>query len=410
MATIESYETSTGAKRYTVRYRTPQRTQTKKRGFTTMRAAREFAATVEVRKLTGAYVNPSAGKVVFGELAESWLAGKVNLAASTRARYRSALDVHLLPAFGSAPLCDVTPERLRRWVAGAAASSAAATVRKNHTVLHQVLAQAVADGRLAVNPAAELELPAIDETEKRYLTAGQIRALADAAGEHGALVLLLGFTGLRFGEAAALTVADIDLVHGRVRVHRSVTAVGGTMVFSAPKSHQARTVALPRFLVDVLREHLAAGRDPDALAFPDSRGGPMRLHNVRRGWWCRAVAESGVPAGLCPHELRHSAASMAISAGASIKAVQKMLGHKSATLTLDRYGHLYADELQGVADRLDSLHAAAADFSECAQNVPTRLRVVRQLPGSGPLTCGYVVEPRGIEPLTPALQRQCSTN
>jgi hypothetical protein len=68
---------------------------------------------------------------------------------------------------------------------------------------------------------------------------------------------------------------------------------------------------------------------------------------------------------------------MAISAGASIKVVQKMLGHKSATLTLDRYGHLYPDELQGVADRLDSLHAVTADFSECAQNVPTRLQVVR---------------------------------
>jgi len=177
---------------------------------------------------------------------------------------------------------------------------------------------------------------------------------------------------LRFGEAAALTVGDIDLVHGRVRVHRSVTAVNGTMVYSAPKSHQARTVALPQFLIHVLREHLA-GSDPDALAFPDSRGGPMRLSNVRRRWWARAVTDSGAPAGLSPHELRHSAASMAISAGASIKAVQKMLGHKSATLTLDRYGHLYADEVQSVADRLDWMHASA----ECAQNVPTRLRVVR---------------------------------
>ena len=81
--------------------------------------------------------------------------------------------------------------------------------------------------------------------------------------------------------------------------------------------------------------------------------------------------------GLNPHELRHSAASMAINAGASIKALQKLLGHKSASLTLDRYGHLYPDELQGVADRLDSLHAAAADFPGCAQSVPTRLKVVR---------------------------------
>jgi site-specific recombinase XerD len=99
----------------------------------------------------------------------------------------------------------------------------------------------------------------------------------------------------------------------------------------------------------------------------------MRLSDIRRRWRRLAVADSGAPAGLSPHELRHSAASMAISAGASIKAVQKMLRHKSATLTLDRYGHLYGDELQGVADRRDSLARSA----ECAQNVPTRLRVVR---------------------------------
>src|SRR4029077_19703690 len=126
------------------------------------RDAQEFASTVEVRKLSGAYVQPSAGRITFGAVAESWLVSKVNLAASTRARYRSALDVHLLPAFGAVPLSDITPERIRHWIAGAAVSSAAATVRKNCTVLHQVLAQAVTDGRLAVNPAAELELPTID--------------------------------------------------------------------------------------------------------------------------------------------------------------------------------------------------------------------------------------------------------
>ena len=261
MATIELYETSTG-KRYKVRYRTPQQTQTKKRGFTTMRDA-GVRGHRRGAELLGAYAKLFR-KPVFGELAESWFAGKVNLSASTRARYRSALDVHLLPAFGSVPPSEITPERIRRWTAGAAVSSAAATVQ-NHTVLHQVLAQAVADGRLAVNPAAELELPTIDETEKRYLTAATDPGTRRRCGGARRAVLLLGFTGLRFGEAAALTVADIDLMHGRVRVHRSVTAVGGTMVYSAPKSHQARTVPIPAFLVDVLREHFA---DSDPARWP----------------------------------------------------------------------------------------------------------------------------------------------
>jgi len=75
-------------------------------------------------------------------------------------------------------------------------------------VFHLVLARAVTDSRLSVNPAAELELPRLDEIEKRYLTAGQIRGLAAAAGEHGALVLLLGFTGLRFGQSSVDRQAD----------------------------------------------------------------------------------------------------------------------------------------------------------------------------------------------------------
>jgi integrase len=63
--------------------------------------------------------------------------------------------------------------------------------------------------------------------------------------------------------------------------------------------------------------------------------------------------------GLVPHELRHTAASLAIASGANVKVVQTMLGHKSATLTLDRYGHLFGDDLDALADRLDSAARAA---------------------------------------------------
>jgi hypothetical protein len=76
MATIEPYETSTGAKRYMVRYRTPEQTQTKKRGFVTKRDAQEFANTVEVRKMAGEYVAPSGGRVTVGERGASGWAGR----------------------------------------------------------------------------------------------------------------------------------------------------------------------------------------------------------------------------------------------------------------------------------------------------------------------------------------------
>ncbi|WP_395704754.1 tyrosine-type recombinase/integrase [Rhodococcus ruber] len=353
MATVSSYETAAG-KRWEVRYRTPERTTTRKRGFISKRQAQDFAATVEVEKMTGSYVAPSAGRILFRDVAENWMSSKVNLSASTRSRYRSALDVHILPAFSSAPIADLTRERLRRWVTTMTATSSAATVRKNVGVLSQILDQAVKDSRLVSNPAAGLDLPKLTHEERRYLTVEQVDLLAKAAGQNDVLVYVLAYCGLRFGEAAALTVSDVNFDRARLRVHRSATLVDSMIVVSSTKSNKGRDVPLPRFLAELLEQRITGWR-PEALVFPDSRGGYLRANNVRRRWWDRAVNDSGAPEGLTPHELRHTAASLAITAGANIKTLQRMLGHSSAALTLDRYGHLFDDDLGMVADRLHQL-------------------------------------------------------
>lgn len=100
---------------------------------------------------------------------------------------------------------------------------------------------------------------------------------------------------------------------------------------------------LPRFLVDDLALALA-GKNRDDLAFPGLRGGVLRSRTARRAWFDRAVTAIGEP-GLTPHELIHTAASLAVGAGANVKVVQRMLGHASAVMTLDRYADLLnADE------------------------------------------------------------------
>ena len=109
--------------------------------------------------------------------------------------------------------------------------------------------------------------------------------------------------------------------------------------------------ALPKLLLEGLEQQLA-GKAPDDLVFPSPKGTFLRVANFRRGYFDRVAASIG-QSGLYPHELRHTAASLAIAAGATVKSVQRMLGHASATLTLDRYGHLFADELDDVAARLD---------------------------------------------------------
>jgi integrase len=150
------------------------------------------------------------------------------------------------------------------------------------------------------------------------------------------LVYVLGTCGLRFGEVADLRWRDLDLKNLRLRIVRSVTLVDGVFEIGSPKSGRGRTVSLPAFVADLL-----APREPDALVFPDTEGGHMRGTNVRRRWWSQAVAaaelfprtiidaagEQATVYDFKLHELRHTAASLAIQAGANIKALQNMLGH-----------------------------------------------------------------------------------
>ena len=130
------------------------------------------------------------------------------------------------------------------------------------------------------------------------------------------------------------------------------------MVEGPTKNHTARTVPVPMFLVPLLTTEIG-DRAEDELVFPSRRGGYLTLGEFRWRFNPGAVA-IGVE-GLVPHELRHTCASLAIAAGANIKILQTLLGHKTATLTLDRYGHLFPDDLGRIADALDEAAKSAAD-------------------------------------------------
>jgi site-specific recombinase XerC len=135
-----------------------------------------------------------------------------------------------------------------------------------------------------------------------------------------------------------------------------------------------------RYLTATQVEQLAvvAGKNREDLVFTTPTGAPLRTRNSRRDWFDAAAAEIG-EAGLTPHELRHTAASLAVSAGANVKAVQRMLGHASAALTLDRYADLFDDDLDAVADRLDAVARDAR--GHLADYLRTGSRNVHQLSG-----------------------------
>ena len=113
---------------------------------------------------------------------------------------------------------------------------------------------------------------------------------------------------------------------------------------------------MPGIVAEALRQQ-AAGKSPEDLLFTDEHGGYVRQQSAaegRRGWYAAAVKQSGVPR-LRIHDLRHTAASIAISAGANPKYVQRMLGHKSAKMTLDTYSDLFDRDIDRVSDNIDHL-------------------------------------------------------
>ncbi len=362
MATVSKYQTANGATLYRVRYRTPDNRQTDKRGFKTKRDAERFAATVEVAKMRGEYVAPSLGRLTVGELGASWLhRQRGHLKPSSYRVAEIEWRVRVAPRWGHVALGDIRATTIQRWLSdlshgvGGAKPVGASVVNRAHHVLSAILADAVRDHLLAANPASDIKLPHKNRKRPVYLTHQQVAELAAASGTHEGLVLLLAYTGLRWGEAVGLRVRDLDMLRRRATISENAVQVGSEVLVGTPKAHKQRSVPLPEFLLPYLARQ-CEGRGRDDLLFPGDDGGHLERPHSTSGWFIKAVAESGVPR-VTPHDLRHSAASLAVSAGANVKAVQRMLGHASAAMTLDVYADLFDDDLEAVAT---ALHAARA--------------------------------------------------
>jgi integrase len=342
---------------------------------------------------TGTYADPQRSAVTFGTVAEAWIATKAKRAPKTVAGYRGLLDTQVLPKWKDEPLRDITHERLQTWITWLSTDPSArqrkttgenpaglspARVIQTHQVVRQVLSYAVRAKYLAVNPAADIELPSKPQSKDLALTHDQVRTLADEiANAEGAvrhrsdttvartspeslavMVRLLAYTGLRYGECAALRVGDVDTRRRRIMVGRSVTGVRKQgRIEGDTKTHQRRSVPiLTTALADELKQ-VVNRRDPSEFLFPGPDGGSMSI-----GWFRvrfdRAVTQLGLE-GVTPHTLRHTAGSLALASGASVVTVQKLLGHLNATTTMNVYSHQLPDDFDTLAAAMDRATSAA---------------------------------------------------
>lgn len=362
MATIEPYDTTAG-RRYLVRYRKPNRTQTKKRGFRTKRDAELFLASVEVSKARGEFIDVTESKALIGRLGAEWLARQTHLKPSSYRPVESAWRNHVLPVWGHIAVAHVRKTAVQQWVSEMTIGDLGGTppqkpkgatlVIRAYGVLAAILDDAVSDRRVLSNPARGVTLPRKVRKPHIYLNHEQVHALA-AASKYPALVLVLAYCGLRWGEATGLKVKHLDMLRRRIMIEENAVQVGSVIEVGTPKNHKKRTVPFPRFLADHLARQ-CEGKGREDLVFPGENGQHLRLarvHEDNMSWFAGAVKRSGIPR-ITPHDLRHSAASFAVSAGANVKAVQKMLGHSSAAMTLDVYADLFDGDLDTVSDALD---------------------------------------------------------
>ena len=341
-------------KLYRVSFRKPDHSQGTKRGFRTKREAELFLASIEVSMARGEFIDATAARETIGTLGAIWLQHQSHLKPSSLRPVEIAWRIYVEPHWGRMSVSAIRHSDVQAWVTGIGEDRGATTVLRAYGVLAGILDVAVLDRRILSNPARGVKLPRKVGRAHTYLTHEQVGALANAAGDHSTLVFVLAYCGLRWGEAIGLRVKDLDMLRRRINVAINAVEVGDRIQVGTPKTHKRRSVPFPAGLELALAK-ACEGKLGDQLLFGGAHGEHLRRTRTdgsSRGWFTQAVRRADLPT-LTPHDLRHTAASLSIQAGANVKAVQRMLGHASAAMTLDVYADLFDDDLDSVAEHLN---------------------------------------------------------
>jgi integrase len=324
--------------------------------------ANRVRLTIERDIATGQWISPDLASTTLNAWATRWATTRTHLKPSTRASEESLLRSRILPTFGEMPLNGIGPHDVDTWISSMIGERLSASrIRQAHSVLGRMLKAAVRSRYISHNAAYGASLPSMSQREMRYLDPTEIDTLGDHIDPRFQVwAYTMAWTGLRFGEAAALRRRNIDVLRSELRIVESVTEVNGKIHFGTTKTNRHRTVHLPAFLRDMLNDHLttAVAPEADALVFTSTDGGVLRRHNFSRRQWKPATKAAGL-GDLRIHDLRHTAAALMISVNESPETVKRQLGHSSIKVTFDVYGHLFPSSMEALAEGLDRLYRAS---------------------------------------------------
>ncbi|WP_369234723.1 tyrosine-type recombinase/integrase [Streptomyces sp. R21] len=354
----------------------------------------------ELQEKTRQGIPAASSTMVFGDFLTYWLAAIApeRLKPATVNSYEGLTRLYIRPALGKKKLNRLSPADIRRFLTEFKAAClcclrgadkerpeekrsccavgrcckrrpSARTVQYIHAVLRSALQQAIREELITRNVARIVETPTVTRKEVRPLNAAEARLLLKTARPHRlyALWLLLVSTGLRRGEALALTWSDVDLANSQLRVRRNVQRIRRELIFGTPKTTRSiRTVPLPKHCVRALtqhseqqeRERLVAGEkwqptsgQPDGLIFTTATGSVTDPRGLNRmlTTLCRDAHVHRVRV----HDLRHTCASLLLAQGVDARTIMETLGHSTITMTLDTYAHVMDTTLRAAAKRMD---------------------------------------------------------
>lgn len=351
------------------------------RTFVSERHARTWAARLEVlgheealSLLAKPELVPPPDLPTVARALDEHITNLTGIEEGTRRRYRALARNHIEPDLGNLPVDLLTYVRAASWVNDLTRRGLSPkTIRNVHSLLSATLTTAVREGHVKENVVKGLRLPQDHGEEMVFLDADEVQRFVSLAPDHWKpLIATLFASGLRFGEATALQVRDVDLARGTLRVRQAWKHTAGQgHRLGPPKSPKAqRTIGIP-VAVRAVIARLIEGRGPHEFVFTNTHGGPVRHASFHSHVWTPLVHEfagdtrhaTGLTGrrrwrwdedghGKRPriHDARHTYAALAIAyQGISPKALQAHMGHESIQTTLDTYGHLYPAERDKLA-------------------------------------------------------------
>ena len=354
------YKTKSGS--WSVRYRDEQGKQHQKT-FELKRDAQTYEREQRMAIERGTWLEPNLQKTKLSVVYSDFLKTKQGLKPKSILAIESLWNCHIEPAFGDSAIRSITMAQVTKWVTDSAVGDSAYTsnvrITKAQVLLCAILDFAVDHALLNRNPVRKsngkvnkLSLPKTDKSRPTLaLTPDELTKFAKACGDYETLILLAGISGLRWAELVGLQVQDFSVDGKFVQVTRSLSEVNGHFHEVSTKSGQTRVVHLPPLLHSRI-VRIVSGKNDSELVFTNSTGNPISLANFTKRVFKPAISISGVPP-ITPHGLRHTAASIAISSGASVLSVANMLGHSDPSITLKRYGHLFSRDQEFLALELN---------------------------------------------------------